>query len=68
MLICLITGDVNFDHLAKKVSARFLPLVAISPLRLSILWRRDSSDYRLGTRVAMVCPSRRAFHGGRNSL
>lgn len=41
MLICLITSDVNFDHLVKMVSSRFLhcKVSIFSPLKLiSILW------------------------------
>ena len=31
MLMCLITGDGNLNHLVKEVSARFPPKVTVCP-------------------------------------
>lgn len=38
-LVCSTTGDVNFDHLVKAVSARFLPSdVSILPFGINKLF------------------------------
>ena len=40
MLICLVIGDVDFDHLVKVVSVTYLHFtVTVFPLKLlSVLW------------------------------